>query len=233
MATNTTTTSAVLYQATQKFNGANCASPLSLISYQFSTTCTQSAVPSAVPTGTNSTSAPIATVQPCLATAPFASQGICTSDYHANGVATFGTAAYAELVIHSSGDCNSKTNIVGVRQYSLNSLFEWGVDAANKVYSGVNIYDATNRKLLVGKCQDTGCTTVYSDVSDNFPTDGSCFKPVDLFNANSYVTVTVYNAAAAKPAAIPSPKFVRTSSAQQKSSLVAAAAAIAFGFLFF
>ncbi|KAJ3069979.1 hypothetical protein HDU99_002791 [Rhizoclosmatium hyalinum] len=188
----------IYYQAAQRYFGASCTSPLALITYQFQTTCT----------GTNVT-AP----QPCLVSAPFATQSICVTDYQKNGATTFGSFAYAEVVIHSTPDCSSKTNIVGVRQYALNSIFQWGVNDKNQVIAGVNLYRPERKELLLGRCKDTTCGTVFSDVSDTFPADGrTCYRPADLFNPGTYVVTTIYNPGSAKPAAVSSPSFAKSSS---------------------
>ncbi|KAI9332236.1 hypothetical protein BDR26DRAFT_1010649 [Obelidium mucronatum] len=218
MASNTT-----LFQATQKFNGASCTSPLSLITYQFVTTCT------APTNGTSSTQQ-----QPCLIDAPFATQGVCVGDYHANGLATFGSSAFAEVVIHSTSDCTSKSNIVGVRHYALNQIFEWGIEANKKIFSGVNLYDKAANKLTIAKCQDVGCATVFSDISDTFPADGTtCYRPSDLFQANAHVVTTVYNTGAASAAINPNPKYVRSSSAAPQFGIATVAVTAVLGFLLF
>ncbi|KAJ3232430.1 hypothetical protein HDU81_002982 [Chytriomyces hyalinus] len=179
-------TSTTLFSATSKYSMTTCDKDrLTLISYQFQQTC-------------QSPSNATTTASLCTFNNWNSQRLDCFSDYSAFGAAKFGMAAYAELVIYNGADCMNKANIVGVRQYALNTPFEWS-NSNGVILTGINSYDPSNpSKILVGQCQDSSCKSVVKNLYDSFPVDGTtCYKPVNLFNAGTFVRATLYNRGAA------------------------------------
>ncbi|KAJ3252306.1 hypothetical protein HDU77_005217 [Chytriomyces hyalinus] len=196
--------SATLYSATSKYSMTTCDNDrLSLISYQFQQTCQQQSA---------SNSSITTTSAPCTSSNGYSQRLDCFSDYSAFGAAKFGTAAYAELVIYNGPDCKNKANIVGVRHYALNQQFEWS-NSNGVLLTGINSYDPSNpSKILVGQCKDSSCKSVLPNLYDSFPIDGTtCYKPVNLFNAGTFVRATLYNRGAAVRAPVNGYPVVATS----------------------
>ncbi|KAJ3401470.1 hypothetical protein CcCBS67573_g04302 [Chytriomyces confervae] len=196
--------SATLFSATSKYSMTTCDNDrLSLISYQFQQTCQQQSASNSTTTVTSA---------PCTSSNGYSQRLDCFSDYSAFGAAKFGTAAYAELVIYNGPDCKNKANIVGVRHYALNQQFEWS-NSNGVILTGINSYDPSNpSKILVGQCKDSLCKSVLPNLHDSFPIDATtCYKPVNLFNAGTFVRATLYNRGVAVRAPVNGYPVVATS----------------------